>query len=406
MIALSFHTIAGSATQRFLSVAVGESEVNGNGVLCGWRKIVTRVHVIVALLTTAVSIPVMIVYLGDVAGVSHEMASECRMVILALLVQGFAMMVNTPNRQLFIANQSMVEPAIWGTVGVVVNFSLLCWMAYNPGAWLVKYAFLMMVANVAIEVCMGVRARCLFSSAFKRDPERAGETSGMITKLVKFTGWRMISDGGGILSVHGFNILVNRLLGASFTGGVGIARSMTNHANSLACSIGVAFEPAMANDAGRNSGVEKKLVYKACICQTGAYLFFAVPIWLFIDEILGLWLGTPPPGCATAVRWLLASAVMGAFGCSFFNAVSATGKVKKLYIGVGIGQLAALPLGFVLSKMDVGLTGLSGLCCGFFLSQMFVAIWDWYCFNEICGTLRSCVSFGGVDMTEGEHEMV
>ena len=80
----------------------------------------------------------------------------------------------------------------------------------------------------------------------------------------------------------------------------------------------------------------------------------------------------------------MASAVSGAFGCSFFNAVSATGHVKKLYIGVGVGHLTALPLGYALSKINLGLDGLSGVCCGLFVSQMIVAFWNWHCFNEVC----------------------
>jgi hypothetical protein len=80
---------------------------------------------------------------------------------------------------------------------------------------------------------------------------------------------------------------------------------------------------------------------------------------------------------------LLAAAVAGAFGCSFFNAVSATGQVKKLYIGVGVAHLLALPLGVAITKMAVGFDGLSGLCCGFFISQAIVAVWDWHCFNEV-----------------------
>lgn len=384
-IAFSLHTMISAATQRFLSVAVGESETKGADVLSSWRKVSARTHITVAVLTLALFMPLLVGWLGAISGVPEELTGECRMVVLALFVQGFAMMVNTPNRQLFVAHQSMVEPAVWGTLGVALNFSVLCWMVHHPGEWLVRYVFLMAVANVAIEVCMGVRVRYLFSHAFKTGAVTT-DTAGAKSKagrLVRFAGWRMVADGGNILGAHGFNILVSRMLGSSFAGGVGIARSMTNHANALAGSIGTAFEPAMANDAGRSSGIGQRLVYRACIWQTGAYLLCAVPIWLFADTILGVWLKTPPPGCVTAVRWLLAAAVAGAFGCSFFNAVSATGQVKKLYIGVGVAHLLALPLGVAITKMVAGFDGLSGLCCGFFISQAIVAVWDWHCFNEV-----------------------
>ena len=148
-IAFSLHTMISAATQRFLSVAVGESETKGADVLSAWRKVSARTHVTVAILTIALSMPLLVGWLGTISGVPEELAGECRMVVFALLVQGFVMMVNTPNRQLFFAHQSMVEPAVLGTIGVVLNFSVLCWMVHHPGEWLVRYVFLMAVVNVA-----------------------------------------------------------------------------------------------------------------------------------------------------------------------------------------------------------------------------------------------------------------
>ena len=225
MIALSFHSMIGMSTQRFLSVAAGGKGDSDDVSLCSWRRVAAKTHLIAALLTVAFSAPILVGYFGAISGVPKEMSDDCLLVVVALLVQGFVMMINTSNRQLFIAHQSMVEPAIWGLLCVVINFSVLYWMVAHPGRWLVRYVFFMAAVNVLIEVCMGLRARCLFDHAFKRD---AGEvnTKEMARKLVKFAGWRFVADCGNILGAHGLNILVSRLLGAGVAGGVGIARSM------------------------------------------------------------------------------------------------------------------------------------------------------------------------------------
>lgn len=328
------HGVISSSTARFLAVAVGRDDV------ASWYPVIARLHCIVAGMTVIVGLPVCLwIVLGDGMSVPGARQAEVMVVLCVVFTKSLIAMINVPNRQLFIAHQRMVELAIWGSIDVVVNFVILAWMVVNPGRYFIAYAAILSGAAVLVEIMLWLRTRYVFAVKSNDDEKMRDK----MWEIFRFAGFRFLSDGGSILGVQGMTILVNAFLGPVSTASLGIARTVSTHCGSLAESVAQAYEPALANVANSRDKV-RTMAYSACLRLIVSYLTFAVPLALLIDPVLRFWLKEVPQQTASAVLWLLAIGFLDAAGRSFYCAVTAIGRVKVLYTGVGILHGLALPL--------------------------------------------------------------
>ena len=356
------HGVLASATGRFLFVAAGRGDVPV------WFAASVKLHFVAALATVVVGLPACLAYVRSGA-VPPESVADVSIVVAVLFAKSFAVMANTPCRQLFAAHQRMVEPAVWGCADAVFNFAMLAWMVTHPGEWFVAYAAATAAVGIAVEAALCVRARRVFG------PMRVFgyDSRANIMEMLRFAGWRFVSDGGWVISTQGVAVLVNGLLGPALAASAGIARTVATHCASLSESVGQAYDPAIANAVGASSSV-RALVRAACVRQTCAYLLFALPLALLVDPALRLWLGKVPPYAGACVLWLLATGALDAFGRAFYSAVTAKGSVRGLYIGVGLLHGAAIPLGALVWRLAPSL-GLHAVFASVFATRAASLAW-------------------------------
>ena len=365
------HGVLAASTGRYLAVAAGR------GTVAEWYVASVKIHWTLAFVTVILGMPVCLWALNHVLSVPDGYRADVPCVVACVFVWTFIGMANTPRRQLFTAYQRMVEPAIWNCLPSVCNFVVLAWMVFHPGKWLVAYAAITSVVAVAIELALFWRSKRTFGlSVDWRTPSRH-----QIREILAFAGWRILSDGGNILSTQGLTMLVNRFLGPVLTASAGIARTISNHCSSLSESVAQAYEPAMANAVGARRDV-RALTFHASFRLVGAYLLLAVPLALFLDPLLRLWLVNVPPQTASAVRWLLAVGAADACGRSFYSAVVATGRVKALFVGVGIlhGMAFPLAIGVWLTMPEWGLGGV--FACAF-VTHLISLGWSVWMFRRV-----------------------
>jgi hypothetical protein len=82
------------------------------------------------------------------------------------------------------------------------------------------------------------------------------------------------------------------------------------------------------------------------VCKFGTLLvlFFAIPLILEMDNVLTLWLGTPPVYAGRLCQWMLAMLVVDRLTAGPMLAVNARGKIAAYELVQGTTLLLALPL--------------------------------------------------------------
>ena len=364
-IAIFANDVASRATERYLAVAVGRGED-----VRAWFGTSVVIHGAIALALGCMGYPLSVFAVGKWLSIPAGWDTDAVGMLRWLFVSSAVVVANTPCRNAMAAYGRIGEVALWGCICPCVNLAAAAWMVAHSGHWPVFYVMALACGTIASEAIVFVRSNCLFSEC--RVSRLARPDVARVRTILRFSLWRLGADVGAMAGKQGLTILVNKLLGPVWNASLGIARTVSNHADSLAVSIGNSLVPQLANEAG--AGDAAKLARNAerfSFVMAAVFLFFAVPIAVSMDDIFVLWLNQVPPGAVPCAWWLMAALAFGEGSRSFFDAVTASGKVPSLYVACGVLQVGML--------MAAGLAwwmgyGFNGMMAGVFLMQVALSI--------------------------------
>ena len=364
-ITIFVNDVASRATERYLAVAVGRGED-----VRAWFGTSVVIHGALALALVCLGYPLAVLAVWNWLSIPAGWGADAAGMLRWLFVSSAVVVANTPCRNAMAAYGRIGEVALWGCICPCVNFAAAAWMAAHSGHWPVFYVMALACGTIASETIVFVRSNCLFSEC--RVSRVARPDVARMKAILRFSLWRLGAEAGAMAGKQGLTILVNKLLGPVWNASLGIARTVSNHADSLAVSIGNSLVPQLANEAGAGDAARlARSAERYSFVMASVFLFFAVPIAVSMEDIFILWLNQVPPGAVPCAWWLMAALAFGEGSRSFFDAVTASGKVPRLYVACGVLQVGML--------MAAGLAwwmgyGFNGMMAGVFLMQVALSI--------------------------------
>lgn len=338
------------AVGRFYAVEIGAATVAKDKSAAleecrKWFNTALLIHSAVPLVLVVIGYPI-----GDWA-VRHfltippDRVEVCVWVWRFTCLSCFVGMVNVPFQSMYSAKQEIAELTIYGFVTTTCNAFFFYFMSTHPGVWLTKYAAWMCAVSILPRIIIACRAvakypECCFRTAYLWSAER-------VWQICNYAFARFVTAASTIVFTQGQAILANKYFGAVFNAAMAIGNSVSGHASTLSSSLSGAFWPAIANAAGeRNEERVRKLSFTTCRLGSVMVLIFAIPLLLEIDEVLKLWLKTPPDFAVQLCMAVLIGSVIERSAEGYWMAVFAIGKRVSFYSGVvGLSGFA----GFVLT---------------------------------------------------------
>ncbi len=360
-IAIFANDVASRATERYLAVAVGRGED-----VRAWFGTSVVIHGALALALVCLGYPLAVLAVWKWLSIPAGWGADAAGMLRWLFVSSAVVVANTPCRNAMAAYGRIGEVAIWGCVCPCVNLAAAAWMVAHSGRWPVFYVMALACGTIAAEAIVFVRSNCLFREC--RVSRLVRPDAARVRAILRFSLWRLGAEMGAMVGKQGLTILVNKVLGPVWNASLGIARAVSNHADSLAVSFGNSLVPQLANEAGAGDVARlARSTERYSFVMAAVFLFFAVPIAVSMEDIFVLWLDQVPPGAVTCAWWLMSALAFGEGSRSFFDAVTASGKVPRLYVACGIlqaGMLVAAGLAWWLGY------GFDGMMAGVFLMQV------------------------------------
>lgn len=360
VIFLSFFNIQlAGAISRFYAFSIGRASAMGD-VPAGlrecraWFTTAVMIHTIIPLVLLAIGGPV------GACAISHgwvevpsERVAACVDVWWVVCVSTFIGMINVPFQAMYTAKQYIAELTIYSFLQTIFRTSFIYYMACHPGDWLIPYAIGMGVVSVIPQIVMCCRACVVFKEC--RFVLNAIREFIRIKQLLSYAMWTAAGGMGYIASHQCMGILMNNYFNAKVAGGFGVAQTVAGEAASLTGALQGAFQPAIttAYGAGDMEGV-RRMAFRVCKIGTLLTVMFALPMALEIDEILRLWLKTPPPCASGFCLCMLAFIVIEKFTCGHITAVNASGRIVAFQVVRGITRTLVLPLAVVLALCGWG----------------------------------------------------
>lgn len=347
------------AVSRFYSVAIGFSQTAGNGerglAECRrWFSTAVSIHSAVPLVLVAIGWPLGEWVVAHVLVVPPDRLAACLWVWRFACLSALVAMVNVPFRAMYVAKQEIAELTVFTVAEATLNVALLGYMVGHPADWLAKYAFAHCLFAIAPKVFICVRALVVYPECrIRRDC--LGRWAD-IRELATFAGWNAFAAAGELVRSQGLQLLVNRLLGPVQNASMTLATRLANRANVFSASLVGSFSPAV-NTA---YGAENRSRMTALAVRAGKFaallvVAISVPLFLEVDEVMRLWLKTPPAGAPLLCACVIAAILPEKLSVGAHLAIVATGRVAAYQCWVGAAHLLMLPVAAALMYGGRGL---------------------------------------------------
>jgi O-antigen/teichoic acid export membrane protein len=255
--------------------------------------------------------------------------------------------VSAPYNGMIIAHEKMKTFAfisLWESVLklLIVYFIMVCSIDK-----LIFYAFLIL--------CVGIQNRLIYgiycSRHFEESHARLRFNRAQFKEIFSYAGWMCFGNVAHMGCREGFNILLNLFYGPVVNAARGLAVMVQGIVESLGNQFQVAMKPQIIkNYAEGDLSHMSFLIFKGA--KFAFFITFAVslPIMMEIHQFLDWWLDEVPQWTTQFTIIVLAISCVEVVSVSLYNAVSATGSIRRYQTGQAIVLLLFLPVTYVVLK--------------------------------------------------------
>ena len=343
-----FNNLLSSSIGRFYGFYIGAAKVNSDktkGIeYCRkWFNTALLIHTVLPIVLIIIGYPLGAWAVRSFLVIPADRVADCVWVWRFACVSCFVGMVSVPFSAMYYAKQEIAELTLYSVVSTTLKAMFLYYMVSHPGVWLAKYALWGCFVFVLPQMIICVRAvicynECRFNASYLWDKSRMHEIGIYALSRLWPTTVTICNDQGQA-------ILVNKLLGPESNSSMTIGNCVAAHAQTLSAALSNAFNPAIVNLAGAGEFCKMRdFAYRACKISTILLLIFVIPLSLEIDEVMILWLKTPPPLAGELCVLMLVVSLLEKLTDGHWMSILAIGRIGKYSFVVGWSGFAALLL--------------------------------------------------------------
>lgn len=345
-----FNQLLASAISRYYAFNIGKASASGDdGVeLCRqWFSLAVFFHTTVPLMLIIIGYPIGIWAINNFLTIPTDRVDACIWVFRFACLACFIGMVNVPFRAMYTAKQYIAELTIYSFVTSTVNIIFVYYMITHPGVWLVRYSMWTCLLAIVPQLTIAVRAVIIFSEC--RFRLRYCFNLSRVKELGEYVFWQFFGAIGGLVRTQGMAILVNKYFGPALNATMNLAHTVAMHTETLSNAMRGAFMPAITTSAGANKKETTfVMAYRASKYGAILCLIFVLPLSVEIDNVLTLWLKSPPPLLAPACLWSFAYLLLGQLLRGIDLCFIAYGNIRKFMFYVGLYMTLSLPAAWLL----------------------------------------------------------
>ena len=338
--------ILGGSIGRFYAFSLGKARINSEVGLeeCrGWFNTALSVHLSVSLILTVIGYPLGVWAICSFLKIPLERIDTYIWVWRFVCLSTFIGMVNVTFNALYIAKQYIAELTIYSVFQTIFNVCFLYFMVTHPRDWVTRYALYVCMLQALPQCLIVIRAWVCF-------PEckllwREWFNLSKIKQLGAFAGWQAFGGVAGLIRGQCMAILVNKYFDARVNAGMSVANTVNQQTAALSTAMQTAFVPAITTACGEEAYDRMRYMsFRACKFGMLLVLLFSIPLMLEVEEVMRLWLITPPPYATGLCLCMMISLVIDKSSLGHMVAVNAIGKIALYQAVLGGALILTLPI--------------------------------------------------------------
>lgn len=274
-----------------------------------------------------------------------EWVLQCSLGVLVLNL------LSVPYNATIIAHEKMGAFAIISLLEGFLKLAVAVLLSFSSFDVLKTYALLMLAVALIVRLLYGVYC----TSRFEESRGRVVFDRSLIGEMAGFAGWNFFGSSAYVFNTRGVNLLVNVFFGVAVNAARGVASQVEAILKSFASNFLTALNPQITKSwASGDRDYCFSLVRKGAKYTFWMLLLLYIPIFIWTEPLLHLWLGKVPEYAALFTRLILLGLLVDMVGNSIVTLVQATGNVRRYYILTGLSSYLCLPLIWLAFKIGLG----------------------------------------------------
>ena len=386
-----FNGILAAAVSRFYAISVGRASVKGyesEGLneCRKWFSTAVFLHTLLPTILMLLGYPIGVWAVRNFLDIPPDRVADSIWVFRFVCVSCYISMVIVPVNAMYKAKQYIAELTIYSFGTTTLNAFFLYYMISHPAVWLAKYAFWTSFLSIAPNLIIFLRGFCLFKECRLVLKYMLSWTK--IKQLAYFVGMWTCGGAAWLLRNQGINILINKYFGVRVNAAMSIANSVNGHTRSLSGALLGAFYPAITTAYGAgNLDLMRSLACRASKLSVLFILVFMLPLALELEEVLRIWLVSPPEYVYGLCLLVFAVTITDQITIGQMMAINTRGKILWPTIFQSGSLLMGFPLAWLFCWMGFGMYSvavallISMLSCSAFriwFARRFVSMSAWH----------------------------
>lgn len=343
-----FSVIAGAmstTTIRFLNIEIGKQDGDPNKLF----NICQVTHIGFAIIVLLLAESIGIFYILNYLNVDSGKEADAMFVFQVSTIVSCIGIINVPYQSVFIAKEKFFHISVIDTVNALVKLGLIVLLLFYTGNVLRLYAVIMSVTTFISFIVYHYLC-------FRYWPElvkwKLYRNFSHYKEILVYNNYVLMSSIALLCRSQGSNLIINFFYGTVVNGAYGIARTVEAFVTSFTVNFDSAAAPQITQSVGRGDLISASAIAsRSCrMCQLLS-LLVVFPLFVEMEFILQLWLGSVPEYTVLFCRVILLVVLVASTGGGFLRLKDAMGKIKWFMITYSFFYIVSLPIGFYLLKV-------------------------------------------------------
>ena len=337
-----------SVSNRYIAIEIGKGEQGSPNRIF---NTVLIIHIALALGLVIIGGSVGTYYVEHFLKVLPGKIPDALFVLYVSLLTTALSLYTVPFHGLIIAREKFTFVSIVEVFTLLIKLGLVLLLTLSDGNRLRLFALIMALVTILTQVAYQFFCYKQDRDIIRWRPNKQKED---YKSVFDFAGWSLFGALAYVGKEQGAAMIINYFFGTILNAAFGLASQINRYAMMFTKGLSQAAVPQIMKSYGAGDSTRSlNLVYTISRISTLIMLIIALPLILCMDDILVIWLKTPPEYTTIFSVFMLINAVVSMLGAGFDVCIQSTGKVKKNEVYSSIIYLSLLPIIFILYKLGL-----------------------------------------------------
>lgn len=337
------------ATQRYLSVAIGENNSEKLNVIYNTSLCL---HLIIgSLIVLILEIAGLFLFDGFL-NIPPERIHTAKIVYQFIVASTFFTILSVPYNATMNAKEDMLAFSLIGIFDSIARLSIAFLIAHSSCDRLLLYALLLAILTISVTLINSIYVKSKYRE-FTYSPRRFLNKR-ILYEMFGFAGWNTLGAVAMIGRNQGIAILFNVFIGTIANAAYGIANQVNGVLSYFSSTFQKAINPQLMQSQGMNN---RERLIRISLWSSKYSVFvlalFAVPLILEMPYILKLWLNEIPDHSIIFCQLILLLSIVYQYSTGLMSAIQAVGKIKNYFIIMSLLIVMNIPISYLILRLSL-----------------------------------------------------